>query len=95
MPESSLTLDDIKRKYTALAVERAGCWLLDANESLNLVHALESSHLPLNSIEADWLRGESMEPSMANSIYFLGWCDVRLTDLEGDTTHSKGGGWSG
>ena len=87
-----MTFNELKLKYADRAVNRAGCWLLDATASLEFLEDLRVSQVPLNGIEGYWLRGAAIEPSLANSVYFMG-TDIRVKALAGDDVISKAKGF--
>lgn len=76
------TDDELKLKYANRAVVRSGCWLLDVKTALAFLEDLQNQRRPLYGIEGYWLRGQGLEPSMENSVYFLGE-DIRVASLAG------------
>jgi hypothetical protein len=83
-----MNLEDIKLKYVGKAIERSGCWLLDTKSTLDFLDDLEAAGIELSGIEGYWLREEVLEPSLQNSLYFIG-NDIRVATLEGDSPLDK------
>src|SRR6267154_3117614 len=80
--EGMKSIEELKSKYAERAVNRAGCWLLDVNAALDFLADLEANKIAVNGIEGYWLRGNAIEPSLANSVYFIG-TDIRVASLKG------------
>jgi len=82
------SIEELKSKYAERAVNRAGCWLLDVNAALDFLADLEANKIAVNGIEGYWLRGNAIEPSLANSVYFIG-TDIRVASLKGSDSFAK------
>ncbi len=87
-----LNAESLYARYSELAVVKAGCELLDWPTAMRFLDEVEAERLTLNGIEGYWLRGETIEPSMDNSIYFRG-LDIRLEMLPGAGPIAKARAW--
>jgi hypothetical protein len=83
-----MSSEQIKAKYAGQAIQRSGCWLLDTNGALDFLSDLQVEGVSLNGIEGYWLREGILEPSLENSVYFIGR-DIRVASLEGANAIDK------
>jgi len=83
-----MKIEELKSKYAAHALERSGAWLLDNEFALRFIDELAKHRLKLNGIEGYWLRGDVLEPSLENSVYFIG-TDLRASKLMGQDVFAK------
>ena len=83
-----MSIEDIKARYVGQAIERSGCWLLDARSTLAFLDDLQAAGVLVAGVEGYWLREDVLEPSLENSVYFIG-NDVRVASLKGDSPIEK------
>lgn len=81
-------VDALFQAYSDRAIQRAGAFLLRRDDALDLLRDAESLSVNIVGIEGYFLGHGTIEPSLANSIYFEGE-DVRRDALPGDTAFDK------
>lgn len=82
------TANGLFEKYRPLATERAGGFILAAEDALDLIDDIESLGLTLEGIDGYVFDGSRLGDSAKDSIYFLGE-DKRVADIQGETSFNK------